>query len=55
MSSPIKVDNKKKYLLLLAKCPTHGLEHTLSAEELYSINFTKQTNKKKKIQLKLAL
>ena len=51
MSSPIKVDNKKKYLLLLAKCPTHGLEHTLSAEELYSINFTKK--KKKKFSLNL--
>ena len=52
MSLPTKSDNKKKYLLILGKCSTHGLEHTLSAEKLYSINFTE---KNKKIQLKLAL
>ena len=52
MSSPTKSDNRKKYLLILGKCSTHGLEHTLSAEKLYSINFTE---KNKKIQLKLAL
>ena len=42
MSSPTKSDNKKKYLLILGKCSTHGLEHTLSAEKLYSINFTEK-------------
>ena len=35
MSSSTKIDNKKKYILILAK----GLEHTLSAEKMYLINF----------------
>ena len=39
MSSKTKIDNRKKYILILGKAPTQGLEHTLSAEKLYSINF----------------
>ena len=42
MSSPAKVDNRKKDILILCKGPTQGLEHTLSAEKMYSINFTKK-------------
>ena len=41
MSSSSKIDNRKKDILILGKGPTQGLEHTLSAEKLYSINFTK--------------
>ena len=40
MSSSVHVDNKKKYMLVIAKGPTEGLEHTLTAEKMYSINFT---------------
>ena len=38
-------DNKKKDILILGKGPTQGLEHTLTAERSYSINFTKNNNK----------
>ena len=41
MSSLTKIDNRKKDILILGKGSTQGLEHTLSAEKLYSINFTK--------------
>ena len=34
------IDDRKKDILTLGKGPTQGLEHTLSAEKLYSINFT---------------
>ena len=40
MSSSAHVDNKKKYILVLGKGPTQGLEHSLTAEKMYSINFT---------------
>ena len=40
MSSSSKIDNRKKDISILGKRPTQGLEHTLSAEKLYSINFT---------------
>ena len=40
MSSSTKIDNRKKYILILGKDPTPGLEHALSAEKMYSINFT---------------
>ena len=40
MSSSIHVDNTKKYIFILGKGPTQGLEHTLTAEKMYSINFT---------------
>ena len=51
MSSSPNIDNKKKDILILGKGPTQGLEHTLTAKKLYSINFTKQY----KIFFKLAL
>ena len=50
-SSSSHIDNKKKDILILRKGPTQGLEHTLTAEKLYSVNFTK----KYKIFFKLAL
>ena len=40
MSSSPRIDNKKKDILNLGKEPTQGLEHTLTAERIYSINFT---------------
>ena len=42
MNSSSKIDNRKKDVLILGKCPTQGLQHTLSAEKLYPINFTKE-------------
>ena len=45
MSSSARIDNRKKDILILGKGPTQGLEHTLSAEKLYSINFTKKNTK----------
>ena len=45
MSSSAKTDNKKKYILILGKGPTQGLEHALSAKKMYSINFTKHNKK----------
>ena len=45
MSSSLHTDNKEKYILILGKGPTQGLEHTLTAEKLYSINFTKENTK----------
>ena len=40
MSSSAKIDNRKKINLILGKGPRQGLEHTLSAEKMYSINST---------------
>ena len=40
MSSSDQIDNKKKDILILGKGPIQGLEHTLTAEKMYSINFT---------------
>ena len=40
MSFSLHVDNKKIDILILGKSPTQGLEHTLTAEKMYSINFT---------------
>ena len=40
MSSSAYVDNKKKDILILGRGRTQGLEHTLTAEKMYSINFT---------------
>ena len=45
MSSSTKIDNRKKDILILGKGPTQGLEHKLSAEKMYSINFTKKNTK----------
>ena len=35
MSSSTKIDKRKKYILILGKAPTQGLEHTLSVEKMY--------------------
>ena len=40
MSSSIHVNNKKKDILVLGRGPMQGLESTLTAEKMYSINFT---------------
>ena len=40
MSFSTHIDNKKKDILVLGIGPTQGLEHTLTAEKMYSINFT---------------
>ena len=40
MSSSTKIYKRKKDILILGKGPTQGLEHTLCAEKMYSINFT---------------
>ena len=45
MSSSIHIDNKRKDILILGRGPTQGLESTLTAEKMYSINFT-EANKK---------
>ena len=45
MSSSIHIDNKKKDILILGRGPTQGLESTLTAEKLYSINFTEKKKK----------
>ena len=45
MSSSPHIDNRKKDILILSKGPTQGIEHTLTAEKLYSINFTKENTK----------
>ena len=41
MNSSIHIDNKGKDILILGFGPTQGLgEHSLTAEKMYSINFT---------------
>ena len=45
MSSFSHTDDKKKDVLTLGKGSTQALEHTLPAEKLYSINFTKHNTK----------
>ena len=45
MSSSTKIDNRKKDILILGIGPTQGLEYTLSAEKMYSFNFTKKNMK----------
>ena len=50
MSSSIHIDNKKKHILIPGKGPIQGLQHTLTAEKMYSINFTVT---KKKVCLSL--
>ena len=45
MSSSAHIDNKKKDILVLGKGPTQGLEHTLTAEKMYSISFTVRNKK----------
>ena len=45
MTSSVHLDNEKKYILILGKRPTQGIERTLTSEKMHSINFTE--NKKK--------
>ena len=40
MSSSTHIDNNKKEILVLGKRPTERLEHTLTAEKMYSLTFT---------------
>ena len=40
MSFSADIDKKKKDILVLGIGPTQGLKHTLTAEKMYSINFT---------------
>ena len=53
MSSSVHIDNKGKDVLILGKGPTQGLdENSLTAEKMYSINFS-ATEKKKFFKLAL--
>ena len=45
MSSSIHIDNKKKDMLILERGLTQGLESTLTAELMHSINFTEKNKK----------
>ena len=45
MSTSIHIDNKGKDILVLGRGPRQGLESTLTAEKMYSINFTVTKNK----------
>ena len=45
MSSSPYIVNKKKDILILGKSTRQRLEHTLTAEKLHSINFTKENTK----------
>ena len=40
MSSSTKIDDRKKDILILGKCQMQRLEHTVTTEKMYSINFT---------------
>ena len=40
MISSAQVDNKKKDILILGIGATQGLEHTVTAEKIYSVSFT---------------
>ena len=52
MSSSTKINDSEKNILILVEGPTQILEHTLSTENMYSIDFTE---KKQKILFELAL
>ena len=53
MSLSAHIDNKGKEILILGKGPTQGLgEHSLTAEKMYSVNFT---DHRKKILFEFAL
>ena len=45
MSSSTMIKSRKKYILILGRGPTQGLEHTMSAEKMYLINFIMTGNK----------
>ena len=50
MSTSIRIDNKKKDILVFGRGPTQGLESTLTAGKMYSFNFAVT---KKKFRLSL--
>ena len=41
VSSSLHVDNKNIYILIVGKGLTQRLEHTVAAEKMYSMDFTK--------------
>ena len=46
MNSSVHIDNKKKYILILSKDPTDGLEDAkVTTEKEYSISFFRSTVK----------
>ena len=45
MSPSTKIDNRKKDILIFDKGSTQGLEHLVSGEEIYSMNFTELDKK----------
>ena len=45
MNFSAHIDNKKKDILVLGFGPTQRLEHTLTAEKIYSIHFTEENKK----------
>ena len=46
MSFSVHIDNNnKKDILVLGWDPTQGLEHTLTAEKMYSSNFIEKNKK----------
>ena len=51
MSSSTKIDNRKKDILILGKGTTQGLERTLTAEKMDSINFSRGDTKLFKLAL----
>ena len=44
MNSSAHIDNKRKDILVLRKGPTQWLEHKLTTEKMYSINFAVTQN-----------
>ena len=55
-SSLVHADNRKKNTLILNKVPTNGLDDTtLTAEAIYSINFSEQQQQQQKKILKSTL
>ena len=45
MSPSAKIDNRKKGILILGKCPAQGLEYALSAQKIHLINFIENNRK----------
>ena len=45
ISSSTKIDPRKKDILILGKGPAQRLQPTLAAEDIYSVNFTKNNKK----------
>ena len=55
MSTSTHIDNKKKDILVLGRGPTQGLESNLTAEKMYSINFTVNCTIMKEIVIYLSM